>query len=130
MRYLIDTHTFLWFVDGSAKLPAAMRNLIEDPDVDIRVSMASFWEIGIKASIGKLSLTTNVLGLEKITESQSMEMLPITVQAIYEAQHLPHHHKDPFDRIIAATAITMGDVLLSVDAIFDAYGVVRVWRAD
>ena len=56
-----------------------------------------------------------------------MLILPITVQAIHTAQYLPYHHKDPFDRIIAATAFTTGDLLLSVDTIFDTYQVPRHW---
>lgn len=128
MRYVIDTHTFLWFVDGADELPAFIRHLIEDPANTIQISIASFWEIGIKASIGKLPLTTSLLGLEAIAASQSIEILPITVQAISAVQQLPHHHKDPFDRIIAATTLTTGGILLSADTIFDVYGVPRTWQ--
>ena len=127
MTYLIDTHTFLWFVDGTDDLPPSVRGLIENPANGIHISIASFWEIGIKASIGKLPLKTSLLGLEAIATGQSIEILPITVQAIHTAQYLPYYHKDPFDRIIAATALTTGALLLSVDAIFDAYQVPRQW---
>lgn len=128
MPHIIDTHTFLWFVDGAAELPASVRHLIDNPADATQISIASFWEIGIKASIGKLPLTTNLLGLEAIAARQSIEILPITVQAIFATQQMPHHHKDPFDRIIAATVLTTGGVLLSADAIFDAYGVPRTWQ--
>ncbi len=128
MPHIIDTHTFLWFVKGSEKLPTLIRDLIENPAETTQISIASFWEIGIKASIGKLPLVTNLLGLEAIAASQAIEILPITVQAIFTVQQMPHHHKDPFDRIIAATAITTGGVLLSADTIFDAYGVPRIWQ--
>jgi len=127
MRYVIDTHTFLWFVDGAGELPAFIRHLIENPVNTIQISIASFWEIGIKVSIGKLPLTTSLLGLEAIAGSQSIEILPITVQAISVVQQLPHH-KDPFDRIIAATTLTTGSVLLSADTIFDVYSVPRTWQ--
>ncbi len=128
MQHLIDTHTFLWFEDGAEKLPAYIRNLIEDPTYTTQISIASFWEIGIKASIGKLTLTTSLLGLQAIAESQSIEILPITVQAISLIQQFPHYHKDPFDRIIAATALTTGGVLLSADPVFESYGVPRIWQ--
>jgi PIN domain nuclease of toxin-antitoxin system len=127
MKCLLDTHTFLWFVDDSPGLPVNVKSIIRDPANDVRVSIVSFWEIGIKASIGKLALATSLLGLEAIANDQSIEIVPMTVQAISHSQFLPYHHKDPFDRMIAATAITEGDILLSVDAIFDAYGVSRTW---
>jgi len=129
MKHIIDTHTFLWFVKGSEKLPTNIRDLIENPAETAQISIASFWEIGIKASIGKLPLTTDLLGLEAIAASQSIEILPITVQAIFTVQQMPHHHKDPFDRMIAATVLTTSGGLLSADAIFDAYGVPRTWQA-
>ena len=128
MQNIIDTHTFLWFVKGSEELPAHVRDLIEDPANTTQISIASFWEIGIKASTGKLSLPASLLSLEAIAESQSIEILPITVAAISLIQQFPFHHKDPFDRIIAATTLTTGGILLSADTIFDAYGVPRTWQ--
>ena len=128
MQNIIDTHTFLWFVKGSEELPAHIRNLIEDPANTTQISIASFWEIGIKASTGKIPLPASLLGLEIIAESQFIEILPITVAAISLIQQFPFHHKDPFDRIIAATTHTTGGILLSADTIFDAYGVPRTWQ--
>ncbi len=113
---------------GSEELPAHIRDLIKDPENTTQISIASFWEIGIKASTGKLPLPTSLLGLEAIAESQAIEILPITVQAISVVQQFPFHHKDPFDRIIAATVLTTGGVLLSADTIFDDYGVPRTWQ--
>lgn len=128
MQHIIDTHTFLWFVKGSEKLPASVRRLIESPTDPTQISIASYWEIGIKAGLGKLPLTTGLLELEAIAARQSIEILPITVRAIIAVQQMPLHHKDPFDRIIAATALVTGSILLSADTIFDAYGVPRIWQ--
>ena len=128
MQHIIDTHTFLWFSRGSAQLPAYVQDLIIDPANVTQISIASFWEMGIKASTKKLPLTMTLLGLEAFAKSQFIEIVPITVQAISLIQEMPFHHKDPFDRIIAATALTTGTVLLSADAIFDAYGVPRIWQ--
>jgi len=75
-----------------------------------------------------LALGTSLLGLLAIAENQSIEILPIMVQAISLVQQFPFHHKDPFDRIIAATTLTTGSILLSADTIFDAYGVPRLWQ--
>ena len=79
-------------------------------------------------STGKLPPTPSLLALQAIAESQSIEILPITVQAISLVQQLPFHHRDPFDRIIAATTLVTGSLLLSIDTIFDAYGVPRLWQ--
>ena len=79
MQHIIDTHTFLWFVKGSEKLPASVRRLIESPTDPTQISIASFWEIGIKASTGKLPLTNGLLELEAIAEKQRIKILPITV---------------------------------------------------
>ena len=128
MPHIIDTHTFLWFVKGSEKLPPLIRELIENPAETTQISIASFWEIGIKAGLGKLPLTVGLLELEAIATRQPIEILPITVQAIFAVQQMPQYHKGPFDRIIAATVLMTGGVLLSADAIFDAYGVPRTWQ--
>jgi len=128
MQHIIDTHTFLWFTKGSAELPISIRDLIGDPANTTQISIASFWEIGIKAGTGKLPLTTSLLDLQAFAEAQAIEILPITVQAITLIQQFPFHHKDPFDRIIAATALTTGSILLSADTIFDTYGVPRTWQ--
>ena len=128
MQHIIDTHTFLWFGDRSVRLPVSIRDLIIDPDNVTQISITSFWEIGIKSSTGKLPLNTGLLELKAIAEEQSIEILPITVEAISLIQRMPFHHKDPFDRIIAATALVTGSVLLSADAVFDAYGVLRRWQ--
>ena len=128
MQHIIDTHTFLWFSRGSAQLPVYVQELIIDPANVTQISIASFWEIGIKASTKKLPLTMTLLGLEAFAKSQSIEIVPITVQAISLIQEMPFHHRDPFDRIIAATVLTTGGVLLSADTIFDAYDVPRMWQ--
>ena len=127
MAYLLDTHTFLWFAKDVGNLSAKIRDTIEDPTNDIRISVVSFWEITIKSSIGKLALATSILGLGQLAQAENISILPLTLPAIEQVAHMPQHHKDPFDRIIAATAMTSGDVLLSADAVFDSYGVTRTW---
>ena len=128
MPQIIDTHTFLWFVDGAAELPASVRRRIDSPAETTQISIASFWEIGIKASTGKLPLTNSLTELEVIAARQGIQILPITVAAISVMQQMPFHHRDPFDRIIAAATLVTGSVLLSADTMFDAYGVPRVWQ--
>ena len=127
MDSLLDTHTLLWFVNDAPQMPSDVRDAIVDPGNAVSVSIASFWEIGIKSSLGKLPLSGSILSLEAIAQAQDIGILPITVSAIHQMMQFPLHHKDPFDRLIAATALTFGLTLLSADTAFDLYGVPRVW---
>ena len=127
MDALMDTHTLVWFAWDLPDLPLAMKAVLEDPATRVSVSILSFWEIGIKASLGKWDLPGDLLALAALVEAQGIEILPITLAAIHLLTRMEHHHKDPFDRLIAATALTSGSTLLSRDAIFDQYGVARRW---
>lgn len=127
MDALMDTHTLVWFAWDMPELPTGVKGVLEDPETINQVSVASFWEIGIKASIGKWDLPGDVMALQTLVEGQGIEIVPITIPAIHLVTQMKHHHKDPFDRIIAATALTSGCTLLSSDAIFDLYGVPRRW---
>lgn len=124
---LLDTHTLVWLAWDMPELPPSAKSILEDPQTLVKVSIASFWEIGIKSSLGKWDLPGDVLALQTLVESQGIEIVPITVPAIHLMTRIEHHHKDPFDRIIAATALTSGSLLFSNDAIFDQYGVPRRW---
>lgn len=108
MDALMDTHTLVWFAWDMPELPVRVKGVLEDPETINRVSVASFWEIGIKASIGKWDLPGDLSGLQALVEAQGIEIVPITVPAIDLITRTEHHHKDPFDRIIAATAIIYG----------------------
>ena len=124
---LLDTHTLVWFAWDMPELPPNTKLVLEDPQTLVKVSIASFWEIGIKSSLGKWDLPGDVLALQALVEAQGIEISPITVKAIHQITQMEQHHKDPFDRIIAATALTSGNVLFSNDAVFDLYGVSRRW---
>lgn len=127
MDALLDTHTLVWLAWDMSELPASVRATLEDLDTANQVSIASFWEIGIKQGIKKWDLPTDVLTLQARVEAQGIEIIPITVPAIHLMTQMEQHHKDPFDRIIAATALTLGCTLFSCDSIFDRYGVTRQW---
>ncbi len=127
MDALLDTHTLVWFAWDMPELPLNVKAILEDPETASRVSIASFWEIGIKASLGKWEMPGDVLALQTLVEAQGIEIAPITVPAIHLITQMPQHHKYPFDRIIAATALTSGCTLFSSDAIFDLYGVAQQW---
>jgi PIN domain nuclease of toxin-antitoxin system len=127
MRVLLDTHVFLWWLAGDTRLPVRAREILGDPLVVGLVSAASAWEISTKVRIGKLP------GIEAISDdigaaiaSQGFEELPIRVQHAERAGKLPGLHRDPFDRMLAAQAQLEGVSILSVDPIFDAFGVPRI----
>lgn len=127
MNILLDTHALLWWAENPAKLPAKVAKTIASPANSVSVSIASYWEISIKASLNKLTIGGDILAMQSAAETDSIGMLPISIQAVIHVLQLPHHHNDPFDRIIAATALTGGYTLVSADPLFDPYGVTRIW---
>lgn len=131
MKYLIDTHVFIWFVENSPNLTKSMKDLIEDENSDILISIASLWEISIKTSIGKLPMTRRFEELIDVVNEDLIEILPINFAHTVENNSLPFHHRDPFDRIIIAQAIVENIDFISADAVFDDYlkgkSIARVW---
>lgn len=128
MRLLLDTHAFLWWLEGNQRLPSRVRRAIQDERNSKFVSAASAWEITTKYRLGKLpeasELAPNVV--DAIADEGFAE-LPITVEAGARAGALPELHRDPFDRILIAQAILNNLTLASGDALFDRYGVQRLW---
>lgn len=131
MKYLIDTHVFIWFVENSPSLPQSVKDLIEDENSDIFISIASLWEISIKNSIGKLPLSRKFEETADVLKDNLIEILPITFEHTVENNRLPFYHRDPFDRIIIAQAIVENIDFISGDAVFDNYlngkSIKRIW---
>ncbi len=128
MRFLLDTHPFLWLVEDDKRLSKRVRRIYEDPDNEIALSLASMWEMAIKVSLGKLTLATGLHDLlDRAAGDQGLEVLPIKVAHVKQVADLPFHHRDPFDRLIAAQALIEQVALISQDEAFDAYGVRRCW---
>ncbi|MFO7640549.1 MAG: type II toxin-antitoxin system VapC family toxin [Candidatus Competibacteraceae bacterium] len=126
---LLDSHAFLWFVWDDPLLSPAAKQRIEDPANRKWVSVASCWEIAIKAGLGKLRLgepATTFLPRELATNHFDLLGIELVHATFVEA--LPTHHKDPFDRLLAAQALVENIPLMSADAIFDRYGVTRLWN--
>ena len=126
---LLDSHAFLWFVWDDPLLSPAAKQRIEDPANHKWVSVASCWEIAIKARLGKLRLgepATTFLPRELATNHFSP--LRIELAHVTLVETLPPHHKDPFDRLLIAQAIIEKRPLVSADAVFDEYGVTRLWN--
>lgn len=126
MNYLLDTHTFLWFLEGNNTLSSKARIIIENADNTIYVSIASIWEIAIKISISKLKLSVNLEEVKTEIVKNNFEILPLDFEHIIELTNLEQIHKDPFDRIILSQAISEKYIFVSKDSNFDFYNNVNV----
>ncbi|MBW4631964.1 MAG: type II toxin-antitoxin system VapC family toxin [Iphinoe sp. HA4291-MV1] len=128
MKFLLDTQAFLWFVLNDSALSQVACNLIVDPLNDILLSPASYWEIAIKVSIGKYQIPGNFeTWMGHQIQVNELEILPIKVTHAAAIVTLPFHHKDPFDRLLVAQALTEKIPIISVDAVLDNYAVTRYW---
>ena len=128
MKYLLDTHTLLWFITEGEELSDRARRLILDSSSEILLSIASLWEIAIKVNIGKLALdkSFNQLFPDEL-DFHGIEILDITIDNLVQLTALPLHHRDPFDRLIIAQALVESLPIIGVDEIFDTYGISREW---
>lgn len=112
MRLLLDSHIILWWDSDLSKLSDAQHEAISDPGNQVFVSAASAWELGIKQSAGKLTLTDSI---KSLAQRFGFIELPITLEHGRMAAALPLHHKDPFDRMLVAQAIAEQMVLVTAD---------------
>ena len=128
MRILIGTHAFLWWLAGNRRMSAAAREVIENPDNSVLVSAASAWEITTKHRLGKLPGADIVVGdVMAAIDDHGFEPLAITVAHAERAGRLPGPHRDPFDRMLIAQSLAHDLPLVSNEALFDRYGVRRIW---
>src|SRR5262245_25196579 len=106
MRHLIDSQSLIWYVDQDQLLTATAHATITDPNNQLRLSAATIWEIAIKVGLKKLLLSLPYQQwMNKAIADLSLSVLPITVEYADAQAGLPHHHRDPFDRLIAAQAL-------------------------
>ena len=128
MRVLLDTHALLWWLDGDARLSKRARAAIADARTICLVSAASAWEVTTKARLGKLPGALEVAAdISGCLRSQQFTPLDITIDHAQRAGSLPGEHRDPFDRMLIAQSQAENLPLVSNDAVFDKYGVVRIW---
>lgn len=128
MAILLDTHAFLWWLAGDPRLSPRVRDAILARDCPIVVSAASAWEIATKHRLGKLAGVAHIVGdLGAAVRSQGFLDLPITLADAALAGSLPGAHGDPFDRMLIAQAIARDWSLASNGALFDPFGVRRLW---
>jgi PIN domain nuclease of toxin-antitoxin system len=128
MNYLLDTHTFLWFVSDDALLSEAAKMLIEEESSQPFLSAASLWEIAIKISLGKLTLKQPYeVFMKQQLAINGIGILNITLEHTALVAKLPFYHRDPFDRLLAAQSKIENMPLISADMAFDQYEIERVW---
>jgi PIN domain nuclease of toxin-antitoxin system len=128
VKFIADTSSFLWFITDSERLSPKAKQILESSESARFLSLASVWEISIKASIGKLTFT---IPIEEFLPQQLLlnqfSLLPISLAHTLRVTKLPFHHRDPFDRLIVAQSLIEGIPILSSDVALDAYGVERLW---
>lgn len=128
MRLLLDTHVFLWLVEGNPNLSSAAATALMDPANDLYLSAASVWELAIKAGNKKITLADPVAGyVAKWTAAYHLLSLPVEAAHAAAVADLPFHHKDPFDRLLIAQTSAENMTLVTADAVLGAYGVPILW---
>ena len=128
MKYLLDTHAFLWYLLGDNNLAKKAKDIIDTKE-NLYFSIVSLWEIAIKINIGKLQIYRPIEDLFKELQFINIPILPIINKDIelYSSLTLPSNHRDPFDRMLIVQAINGSLTLISRDVKFDAYPIQRLW---
>jgi PIN domain nuclease of toxin-antitoxin system len=123
MNLLLDTHIVIWFITNDDKLSKKIKDHIEDSKNKCFVSIASYWELSIKYSLGRLNLNSTIEEIFNIIEKSGFDILPITLNHIVQLSKLEHFHNDPFDRLMISQSIIEKLYLVSNDNYFPAYKV-------
>lgn len=128
MRLLLDSHTLLWLLKGTSELSQKARETISDADNEKLLSIGSLWEISIKVGKGRLELDRPLSDfLAWVENHPRIRLLAIQSPHLLWLASLPAHHRDPFDRLLVAQALSERCTLVSRDGMLDAYGVSRLW---
>jgi PIN domain nuclease of toxin-antitoxin system len=128
LKLLLDTHAFLWWLKSDARLSRRARDLIADPESDVFVSIATVWEIAIKATLGQLEMPVDLGAfLRRQLQDNGFESLSITFEHAVAVRDLPPHHRDPFDRLLVCQSRIESLALVTSDSAIAAYGADVVW---
>ena len=127
VRLLLATHSFLWFVGGDPRLSVLARREITDVSNERYLSIASAWEIAIKTNLQKLRFSAPFPIFMNQIGQNAIDLLPVTLEQLNVVANLPLHHRDPFDRLLIAQALTEGLPIVSADSMFDSYPITRLW---
>jgi PIN domain nuclease of toxin-antitoxin system len=124
---LLDTHVLVWWMTAAKRLSSSAREILADRENQILISAATAWELAIKAKTGKFHPSSVLDDLPAVLVKESFSELGISMGMAIRAGLLPPHHRDPFDRMLAAQAQELNIPILSGDVLFDRYGINRLW---
>lgn len=127
MQFLLDTHTFIWFINGDSSLPNNIIGEIKNLKNQCFISIASIWEIAIKCKLNKLSLNADFNRILDFLDYNQIEITPISFNHIIKLNELDFHHRDPFDRILIAQGISENLTILTKDQNFSFYKAKTLW---
>jgi len=127
MKIWIDTHVFIWLMNGDNSISEKALSIIQNPDNEIFISDASFWEISIKIKIGKLQYLQSFENLQVYTVNNNISILPLKFEYYKQLLNLNLHHRDPFDRIIIAQSIVENLTIITIDEKFKLYEIPIIW---
>ena len=127
IKNLLDTHTFLWFIDGNENLSPKALEHIENENAQNFISIVSLWEIAIKLSLGKLEVNIPFKQIEDVVFKNNFQILPISFTDLLKLSELPYHHRDPFDRLLIAQCINNEMMFLSKDENVSKYNASIIW---
>jgi len=127
MKYLLDTHTLIWYFEDSPKLPVAVYGLIDDAAIEKFACSISLWEIAIKSSIGKMEMRFSFDYLLGLITSSDLTILHIADEHLKGIANLPQIHKDPFDRLLISTAQSERMTIITIDENIHKYDVLSMW---
>ena len=128
MKVLVDTHTLLWDIIADHRSSTKAKQILRSDEHELVFSLVSLWEIAIKIRTGKLNaIGSSVAYIRNEMNAYGMELLPIRYDHILALESLPHHHGDPFDRLLIAQALTESLPILTADKVFTRYGAKIIW---
>ena len=127
MKYLLDTHTAIWALSDKSKLSERAKTIIDDESIPLCVSMASAWEIAIKISLGKLIFAGGSKSFLEKMRINGVHILNINTSHIEQVERLPYIHRDPFDRLLVASAVADGLTIITSDTDIRRYNAASIW---
>jgi PIN domain nuclease of toxin-antitoxin system len=127
MKLLLDTHAFIWWDSNPALLSAPALAALRDPANEVWLSVASVWEMVIKAQLGKLTLRLPLADIVVQQQGNGLQVFPVTLAHALAVEGLPAIHKDPFDRMLIAQANVEGAELVTGDQVVRQYPVRVLW---
>jgi len=127
MRYLLDTHVVIWYLENSSRLPPKTKETIHYNGNNICVCSVSLWEIAIKLNLGKLKMKFTLNGILNEIHTSDFELLQIEDEHLKRLAVLPSIHKDPFDRLLISTALAEKLTIITADESIHQYDVTWIW---